>query len=145
MSNNTIYLTKQKFNQKWYIIDAKTQKLGRISTIIANILRGKNEYNYTPNINHQNYIIVINSKYITVTGQKKIQKLYRRHSGKPGSMKIETFNELQTRIPNRIIEKAVKGMLPKGKLGRQLFTQLKIYEDNQHPHNSQKPEVITIN
>nr|QCI05244.1 ribosomal protein L13 [Centroceras clavulatum] len=144
MSNNTMYLNTQNSNQKWYIIDAKTKKLGRMSTTIANILKGKYEYNYTPNINHKNYIIVINSKYITVTGQKKIQKLYKRHSGRPGSMKIETFNELQKRIPNRIIEKSVKGMLPKGRLGRQLFTQLKVYEEHQHPHNSQQPKLITI-
>lgn len=142
MNQNKTYIQKASIAQSWYIIDAKEKNLGRISTLIANILRGKNEKDYNTNINHQNYIIIINSKNIKVTGQKKHQKLYRRHSGKPGSMKVETFTELQKRIPNRIIEKAVKGMLPKGRLGRQLFNQIKIYEEAQHPHNAQKPQLI---
>ena len=89
--------------------------------------------------------LVLNCKDITVTGNKRKQIIYKRHSGRPGSMKIETFTELQNRIPNRIIEKSVKGMLPKGKLGRELFTQLKVYEEDIHPHNSQKPQILIIN
>lgn len=142
MNQNKTYTQKTIKKQSWYILDAKEKKLGRISTIITNILRGKNTKEYSNNINQQNYIIVINSKQIKVTGQKASQKLYKRHSGKPGSMKVETFTELQKRIPNRIIEKAIKGMLPKGRLGRQLFTQLKIYEEAQHPHKSQQPQLI---
>lgn len=142
MNQNKTYIQKTIKKQSWYILDAKEKKLGRISTIIASILRGKEAKDYSNNINHQNYIIIINSKQIKVTGQKTSQKLYKRHSGKPGSMKVETFAELQKRIPNRIIEKAIKGMLPKGRLGRQLFTQLKIYEEAQHPHKSQQPQLI---
>ena len=145
MNNNKTCLHKPNNIQQWYIIDAKEQTLGRISTIIAKILRGKYHIDYTPNIKHQNYIIVINSKDIQVTGQKKYQKLYKRHSGRPGSMKTENFYALQARIPNRIIERSVKGMLPKGKLGRALFNQLKVYETAQHPHDSQKPQIFKIN
>jgi len=144
MNHNQTYIQQEEVKNSWYIIDAKEKKLGRLSTQIANILRGKHEKNYSTNINHKNYIILINSKYIIVTGQKSTQKLYKRHSGKPGSMKIETFNELQQRIPNRIIEKAIKGMLPKGRLGRKLFNQIKIYEEENHQHNAQQPTAIIL-
>ena len=147
MNINKTYISKinNQNQSKWYIIDAKEQKLGRICTIIATILKGKNQLDYTPNINHKTNIIVINSKLVKVTGQKRFQKLYKRHSGRPGGLKTERFNELQNRIPNRIIEKAVKGMLPKGPLGRKLFTQLKVYASSNHPHKAQKPNLITIN
>ena len=147
MNINKTYISKinNQNQSKWYIIDAKEQKLGRICTIIATILKGKNQLNYTPNINHKTNIIVINSQLVQVTGQKRFQKLYKRHSGRPGGLKTERFNELQHRIPNRIIEKAVKGMLPKGPLGRKLFTQLKVYASSNHPHKAQKPNLITIN
>ena len=144
MDTNKTYINKHKKDISWYLIDAKEQTLGRISTNIANILRGKNEPHYSSNTNHKNYIVIVNSKKVHVTGKKNYQKLYRRHSGKPGSMKIETFNELQKRIPNRIIEKAIKGMLPKNRLGRELFTQIKIYEEEKHPHNAQKPQKIKL-
>nr|YP_010865216.1 ribosomal protein L13 [Campylaephora boydenii]WGT74148.1 ribosomal protein L13 [Campylaephora boydenii] len=144
MNTNQTYIQSKNIAPSWYLFDAKEQRLGRISTKIANLLRGKNESYYSSNINHQNYIIIINSKQIKVTGKKNSQKLYKRHSGKPGSMKVETFNELQKRIPNRIIEKAIKGMLPKGRLGRKLFTQIKIYEEEKHPHIAQNPQLITL-
>lgn len=144
MNTNKTYIEKKNTNNSWYIIDAKEKKLGRLSTNIAKILKGKNEKCYSSNINHNNYIIIINSTKIIVTGQKNKQKLYKRHSGRPGSMKIETFDELQKRIPNRIIEKAIKGMLPKGRLGRDLFTQIKIYEDDRHPHDAQNPQLVEL-
>jgi len=146
MNNNQTYLktVKHTDKSKWYIIDAQEKTLGRISTIIANTLRGKNTLDYTPNINNKIYVIVINSKLVKVTGQKTLQKLYRRHSGRPGGLKTENFKDLQNRIPNRIIEKAVKGMLPKGTLGRKLFTQLKVYEETQHPHKAQEQNFITL-
>jgi large subunit ribosomal protein L13 len=142
--NITIFKNKNQLNEQWYLIDAKEQNLGRLSSSIAYILRGKNSYDYAPNLNLKHHVIVINSKDIQVTGNKSNHKLYRRHSGRPGGMKIETFQELNARIPNRIIEHAVKGMLPKGPLGRKLFTQLKVYENNNHPHTAQKPEIINI-
>ena len=144
MDKNQTYINPQKIAPSWYLVDAKEQILGRISTNIANLLTGKNEPDYSNNINHNKFIIIINSKKIKVTGKKNHQKLYKRHSGKPGSMKIETFNELQKRIPNRILEKAIKGMLPKGRLGRELFTQIKIYQEEQHPHNAQNPKLIKL-
>ncbi|NEO96994.1 MAG: 50S ribosomal protein L13 [Moorea sp. SIO3G5] len=126
------------------MIDAKEKTLGRISTTIANTLRGKILTDYTPNIADHIYVIVINSKFVKVTGQKSLQKLYKKHSGRPGGLKVENFKNLQNRIPNRIIEKAVKGMLPKSTLGRKLFTQLKVYENAEHPHQAQQPNIITL-
>ncbi|WP_344253857.1 50S ribosomal protein L13, partial [Pseudonocardia hydrocarbonoxydans] len=127
-------------NSHWYVIDAKNQTLGRISTHISNILRGKNKPSYTPYLDTGDYVIVINSAHVSVSGNKTNQKLYRRHSGQPGGLKVETFDQLQTRLPNRIIEKSVKGMLPKGPLGRKLFTKLKVYSGPIHPHVAQKPQ-----
>jgi large subunit ribosomal protein L13 len=91
------------------------------------------------------FVVVVNAEKVTVTGNKASQKLYRRHSGRPGGMKVETFNQLQDRIPERIIEKAVKGMLPKNALGRKLFTKLKVYAGPEHPHTAQQPETLVIN
>lgn len=144
MNYNKTYIQANNITNSWYLIDAKGQRLGRITTNIAKLLKGKNEIDYSTNKNHHNYVIVINSKDVIVTGDKSNQKLYKRHSGKPGSMKVETFHELQKRIPNRIIEKALKGMLPKGRLGRKLFTQIKIYENDKHKHNAQQPQLIKL-
>lgn len=132
-------------NKKWYLIDATNQNLGRLSTKIASILIGKDQINYTPYLSNNTYIIITNAKFITVTGQKKYQKIYKRHSGRPGGLKNETFRELQQRVPYKIIEKSVKGMLPKGVLGRRLFSKLKVYKDNNHPHSAQQPHIISIN
>nr|YP_010903930.1 ribosomal protein L13 [Hypnea musciformis]WCH56981.1 ribosomal protein L13 [Hypnea musciformis]WCH57181.1 ribosomal protein L13 [Hypnea musciformis] len=132
-------------NQKWYLIDAKNQTLGRMSTHIAKLIRGKYETTYTPHINSKIHIIIINAQDIIVTGQKKYHKKYIKHSGKPGSLKIENFANLNKRIPTRIIEHSIKGMLPKNKLGRQLFKQINVYKNEQHPHIAQKPKTITIN
>nr|AIA21319.1 50S ribosomal protein L13 [Pyropia kanakaensis] len=131
-------------NSNWYIIDAKNQTLGRISTHISNILRGKNKPSYTPYLDTGDYVIVINSSQVSVSGNKSNQKLYRRHSGQPGGLKVETFEQLQIRLPNRIIEKSVKGMLPKGPLGRKLFTKLKVYAGPLHPHIAQKPQEYIV-
>jgi large subunit ribosomal protein L13 len=132
-------------DQKWYVVDAADQRLGRLATEIAKTLRGKNKPEFTPHMDTGDFVIVINAEKIVVTGRKPEQKLYRRHSGRPGGMKIETFNQLQARIPERILEKAVKGMLPKNALGRRLFTKLKVYTGSGHPHASQQPETLVIN
>lgn len=142
---NHTYLRNTLDKQKWYLIDAKNQRLGRLSTYIARLLKGKHKITYTPHINSKIHIIVINAQNIIVTGQKKYDKKYVKHSGKPGSLKIETFANLNKRIPTRIIEHAIKGMLPKNKLGRQLFRQINVYKSEQHPHRAQKPQHITIN
>lgn len=134
----------QNQNVKWYLINAKNKNLGRLSTKIASILKGKNETTYTPYVNSQQYIIVINAKDIYIANNKKKQKRYIRHSSKPGSLRIETLEKLLQRIPSRVIEKSVKGMLPKNSLGRQLFRQLKVYPNNYHPHKAQKPHIISF-
>jgi large subunit ribosomal protein L13 len=130
---------------KWYVVDAADQRLGRLATEVANILRGKNKPTYTPNMDTGDFVVIVNADKIVVTGNKANQKLYRRHSGRPGGMKTETFAELQNRIPERIVEKAVKGMLPKNALGRKLFTKLKVYAGPEHPHQAQQPETLVIN
>jgi len=129
---------------KWYVVDATDMRLGRLASEIAMILRGKNKPTYTPHIDTGDFVIVVNAEKVVVTGKKRTQKLYRRNSGRPGGMKTETFAKLQDRLPERIIEQAVKGMLPKNSLGRQLFTKLKVYAGDSHPHQAQKPETLTI-
>ena len=137
--------TKENLEQKWYVVDAADRRLGRLATEIAMILRGKNKPTFTPHMDTGDFVIVVNAEKVVVTGRKNSQKLYRRHSGRPGGMKVETFDQLQARIPERIVEKAVKGMLPKNALGRKLFTKLKVYTGPEHPHQAQKPEVLNIN
>ncbi|MGF1523574.1 MAG: 50S ribosomal protein L13 [Leptolyngbyaceae cyanobacterium] len=131
-------------DRKWYVVDAADQRLGRLASEIAIVLRGKNKPTYTPNMDTGDFVVVINAEKVVVTGNKANDKLYRRHSGRPGGMKSETFNQLQARIPERIIEKAVKGMLPKNALGRKLFTKLKVYAGAEHPHAAQLPEPLVI-
>ena len=143
--NKTITPSPVIIKQKWYVIDAEKQRLGRLACEVAKILRGKKKPTYTPHLDTGDFIIVINAEKIEVTGRKSHQKLYRRHSGRPGGMKVETFEKLLKRIPERIIEKAVKGMLPKNTLGRQLFTKLKVYAGPSHPHQAQKPEKLILN
>jgi len=133
-----------EIEKKWYVVDATNQRLGRLATEIATVLRGKNKPTYTPNLDAGDFVVVINAEKVDITGNKRFDKLYRRHSGRPGGMKTETFDELQNRIPERIIEKAVKGMLPKNALGRQLFTKLKVYAGPEHPHQAQQPEAMAI-
>ncbi|MBW4692909.1 MAG: 50S ribosomal protein L13 [Lyngbya sp. HA4199-MV5] len=130
--------------RKWYVVDAADQRLGRLATEIAMVLRGKNKPTFTPHLDTGDFVIVINAEKVDVTGRKRSQKLYRRHSGRPGGMKTETFAKLQARVPERIIEQAVKGMLPKNTLGRQLFTKLKVYAGSDHPHQAQMPETLAI-
>lgn len=143
--NKTYLPPVDTIERKWYVIDATDQRLGRLASEIAKVLRGKNKPSYTPFMDVGDFVIIINADKISVTGKKRTQKLYRRHSGRPGGMKIETFAKLQARIPERIIEQAIKGMLPKNTLGRQLFTKLNVYAGPDHPHQAQKPDILEIN
>lgn len=127
--------------RKWYLIDANGQTLGRLATTIANILRGKNKPQYTPNVDTGDFVVVINAKGITVTGKKETDKIYYSHSGYPGGLKSISFKDLMEKDPRKAIEKAVKGMLPHNTLGAQQFTKLKVYADDKHPHEAQKPIV----
>ena len=142
---NKTPLPSKDIEKKWYVVDAEGQRLGRLATEIAMILRGKNKPSFTPNVDTGDFVVVVNAEKVIVTGRKSEQKLYRRHSGRPGGMKTETFEQLQRRIPERIIEQAVKGMLPKNAMGRRLFTKLKVYTGADHPHTAQTPETLTIN
>jgi large subunit ribosomal protein L13 len=143
--NKTVFSIKKEGSYTWFLFDAESQTLGRLSTEISKVLLGKNDVNYNPSQNIQHGVIVINAEKIDVTGKKANDKFYYRHSGRPGGLTIETFKEMQKRLPSRIIEKSVKGMLPKGPLGRNLFTKLKIYKGPEHPHTAQKPQKILIN
>ncbi len=130
--------------QKWYIVDAKGKTLGRLATEVARRLRGKHKPEYTPNMDLGDYIVVINAKQVVVTGNKSEDKIYYHHSGYPGGMKSTNFKTLQSKKPAFIIEKAVKGMLPKGPLGRQMFRKLKVYAGAEHKHAAQSPELLEI-
>ncbi|HEY9761308.1 MAG TPA: 50S ribosomal protein L13 [Trichocoleus sp.] len=141
----TFVPTPDTTEHQWYVVDASGQRLGRLASEIARVIRGKNKPVYTPNTDTGDFVIVINADKVTVTGRKQNQKLYRRHSGRPGGMKVETFAQLQSRLPERILEQAVRGMLPKNSLGRQLFTKLKVYAGPEHPHQAQQPKPLVIN
>ncbi|CAM9414564.1 unnamed protein product [Ectocarpus fasciculatus] len=141
---DTFVPSKLDLKQQWYIIDAKDKCLGRLATKVSNLLRGKDKIIFTPSQDTGDYIIIINANKINVSGKKSLQKLYFRHSGRPGGKTIENFEDLQLRLPERIIEKAIKGMLPKNRLGRKLFTKLKVYKGEEHPHMSQKPKNIEL-
>ena len=128
--------------RNWFLVDAKGKTLGRLASEIANVLRGKNKPSFTPHLDTGDFVIVVNAEKIEVSGKKTSQKLYRRHSGRPGGMKIEKFETLRDRIPERIIEQAVKGMLPHNALGRQQFKKLKVYKGSEHPHDAQNPVLL---
>jgi len=142
--NKTYVPTQDSLEHKWYVVDAADQRLGRLATEVATYLRGKHKPTYTPSMDTGDFVIVINAEKIAVTGKKRSQKIYRRHSGRPGGMKTETFAKLQARLPERIVEEAIRGMLPHTALGRQLFTKLKVYAGPEHPHAAQKPEELIV-
>ena len=141
----TITPSIDSINRQWYLVDAENQTLGRLASEVASILRGKNKPEFTPHLDTGDFVVIVNAEKIQVSGRKGSQKLYRRHSGRPGGMKVETFNSLQERIPERIVEKAIKGMLPHNALGRQLFRKLKVYKGAEHPHAAQDPKLFSIN
>ena len=141
---NTFVSSQDSNTSKWYKIYATGYVLGRLSTEISTLLVGKNTTNYTPFLASNNYVIIVNAEKIQVTGNKERQKLYRRHSGYPGGMKIRTYREQKEKRPEVILEKAVKGMLPKGPLGRRMFSNLKVYTGPNHPHIAQEPESIEV-
>ena len=127
--------------KKWYVIDADGRTLGRLATEAASILRGKRKPIYTPHVDTGDYVIVINAEKVEVTGKKRKEKIYKRHSGYPGGLKEITFENLQEKHPEEIIRHAIKGMMPKGRLGRQMFKKLKVFVGPEHSHTAQKPEV----
>ena len=130
--------------REWYVVDATGHTLGRLASEIATILRGKNKPQYAPNVDMGDYVIVVNAEKIQVTGKKLDQKIYYHHSDYVGGMKEATLREKLDKKPEQVIELAVKGMLPKGPLGRQMFTKLHVYAGPEHKHEAQKPEVLTF-
>lgn len=142
--NKTPLPSTDSIDRQWYLVDAADQTLGRLASEVASVLRGKTKPCYTPHLDTGDFVVVINAERIRVSGNKPTQKLYRRHSGRPGGMKTETFAHLQARIPERIVEKAIKGMLPHNALGRQLFRKLKVYKGSEHPHAAQNPQPLAL-
>ena len=128
--------------RKWYLIDADGEILGRMATKIADILRGKNKPEYTPNVDTGDFVVVINAEKVVVTGNKETDKIYYHHTGFPGGLKSASVKELREKAPEKLIEKAVKGMLPHNTLGDEQFQKLKVYAGSQHPHAAQKPIVL---
>ena len=139
------YIAKPaEVERKWYVIDAEDKTLGKIASEVASILRGKKKPIYTPHVDTGDYVIVINAEKVRVTGKKEEQKIYKSHSGYPGGLKETTLRELRAKKPEEIIRHAVNGMMPKGKLGRQMFKKLKVYAGPEHPHTAQNPEEWTF-
>ena len=142
--NKTSVPSIDSIDRQWYLVDAENQTLGRLATEVASLLRGKNKATYTPHLDTGDFVVVVNADKVKVSGSKPQQKLYRRHSGRPGGMKVETFAHLQERLPERIVEKAIKGMLPHNALGRQMYRKLKVYKGAEHPHSAQQPQPLQL-
>ena len=130
--------------RKWYVVDASGYTLGRLASEVAKILRGKNKPIFTPHIDTGDYVIIVNADKVKVTGRKLDQKIYYHHSEYVGGMKETTLREMMAKKPEKVVELAVKGMLPKGPLGRQMYTKLHVYAGPEHHHQAQKPEVLTF-
>ena len=140
----TFMASPATIDRKWYVVDATDMTLGRLASEVAKVLRGKNKAIFTPHIDTGDYVIVINAAKVKVTGKKLDQKIYYHHSDYVGGMKETTLKEMLAKKPEKVIELAVKGMLPKGPLGRQMFTKLHVYAGPEHEQAAQKPEVLTF-
>jgi large subunit ribosomal protein L13 len=140
----TRFIKPEDADRKWYIVDAKDQVLGRLASEIAKVIRGKNKATFTPNFDTGDFVVVINASHVKVTGKRELLKTYSHHSGYPGGLKTKSFEELMAKKPGYIIESAVKGMLPKNRLGNKLIKKLKVYANDAHPHAAQKPEPLNI-
>ena len=141
---NSFMANPAKVERKWYVVDATGYTLGRLASEVAKVLRGKNKPIFTPHIDTGDYVIIVNAEKIKVTGKKLDQKIYYHHSDYVGGMKETTLREMLAKKPEKVVELAVKGMLPKGPLGREMFTNLHVYAGAEHPHTAQKPEVLTF-
>ncbi|WP_071132344.1 50S ribosomal protein L13 [Alterileibacterium massiliense] len=138
------YIAKpQEVEHKWYVIDAEGKTLGKLASEAASILRGKKKPIYTPHVDCGDYVIVVNAEKVHVTGKKETDKIYKSYSGYPGGLKEITLGEMREKKPEEIIRHAIKGMMPKGKLGRQMYKKLKVYAGSEHPHAAQNPEEYT--
>ena len=140
----TYMANPDKIERKWYVVDAEGCTLGRLASGVASVLRGKNKPQFTPHVDTGDYVIVVNADKIKVTGKKMDQKIYYNHSDYVGGMKETTLKEMMAKKPEKVVELAVKGMLPKGPLGREMYTKLFVYAGPEHKHAAQKPEVLTF-
>ena len=140
----TYMANPDKIERKWYVVDAEGCTLGRLASGVASVLRGKNKPQFTPHVDTGDYVIVVNADKVKVTGKKMDQKIYYNHSDYVGGMKETTLREMMAQKPEKVVELAVKGMLPKGPLGREMYTKLFVYAGPEHKHAAQKPEVLTF-
>ena len=140
----TFMANASSVEKKWYVVDAADLTLGRVSSVVASILRGKNKPEFTPHVDCGDYVIVINADKVVVSGKKAEQKVYRMHSHHPGGLKETSYKHMMNKKPERVLELAIKGMLPKNSLGRAMFKKLKVYAGAEHGHEAQKPEVLDI-
>ena len=142
---STYFPSSHDVSRKWYVVDASGKTLGRLATEAARVLSGKNSPRYTPFMDMGDHLIVINAEKVRLTGLKSQQKMYRRYTGFPGGLREESFVRLLQRKPEKIVEEAIKGMLPKTKLGRKMASKLNVYKGDQHPHAAQQPRPLEIN
>ena len=141
---STYFPKEGEIARKWYVVDASGQPLGRLSSRVASILQGKESPKYTPFLDTGDHVIVINADKVKLTGMKAEAKVYQHYTGYPGGLRTEAYTKRMTRKPELVIEEAVKRMLPKSKLGRQMISKLKVYRGNKHPHQAQKPEGLAL-
>ena len=141
----TFMATPATITRKWYVIDATEKTLGRLAAEVAKILRGKNKPDFTPHMDTGDHVIVVNADKVVLTGKKLVQKIYFRHSGYPGGTTFTKAGDMLKKRPERVVEMAVKGMLPRNSLGRKMFTKLKVYSGPEHPHAAQMPEPLELN
>ena len=141
---NTFMQKKETVERKWYVIDATDKNLGRLASKVATILKGKHKVTFTPHVDCGDYVIVINAEKINLTGTKLDKKVYYNHSGYPGGLRERTAAVMKEEYPEEMVERAIKGMLPKGRLGRQMYTKLFVYRGSDHKHIAQKPETLEI-
>lgn len=140
----TKFIKSSDADKKWFLVDAQDKVLGRLATIVAKIIRGKNKAIFTPNSDTGDFVVVINAEKVKFTGKRQTLKTYSHHSGYPGGLKTKSVQELMSKKPEFIVQNAVQGMLPKTRLGKQLIKKLKVYAGNVHPHEAQKPETINL-
>ena len=140
----TIFVKPKDVERKWWLVDADGQTLGRLASRISMVLRGKHKPVYAPHMETGDYVVVVNAEKVKITGNKREQKVYYRHSGYPGGLKTEVLGKLMTTKPTFALEHAIKGMLPRGKMGRKIFKNVKIYAGTEHPHGAQQPEKLEL-
>ncbi len=144
LSYKTVSANKSTVQKEWYIVDAKDEVLGRLASVVAMVLRGKHKPSFTPHVDCGDYVIVINAEKIKLTGNKMTEKQYVRHSGYPGGQRMQTPEDLLSKKPIAVVEKAVKGMLPKSRLGSELFRNLHVFAGENHPHEAQQPKTLDL-